>query len=238
MFPFLHHICMRESLLFSSCAACTADWYARLGALPTFRNVSCPVYLWTEHTYQLVPLDTVGWSHTFHRLSILSVSFFQSNFLFWTLICLRTVDITRDTFRFVLFFKILLSMKLHTSKAGSCWQLKSTIQGEKEEEEKKMILFPKRIPTTHFALHGIHEAKYMLTIFLFCPCSHLCWENIKKFFWEWIAFNNVLLKTQNLSQKFQRSWLILSWWCLKHLSTKIGPKPLRLVFIRMHSALY
>ncbi len=61
MFPFLHHIsCMRESLLSSSCAACTVDWYARLGVLPTFCNVSCPVYLWTEHTYQLVPLDTVG----------------------------------------------------------------------------------------------------------------------------------------------------------------------------------
>ncbi len=49
-FPFLHRIsCMRESLLSSSCAACTADWYARLGALSTLSNVSCPVYLWTEH---------------------------------------------------------------------------------------------------------------------------------------------------------------------------------------------
>ncbi len=83
-FPFLHHISfLRESLLFPTCAACSADWYAQLGALPTFCNVSCPVYLWTEHIYQLVPPDTVGWSHTFHRFSILSVSFFQSNFLFW-----------------------------------------------------------------------------------------------------------------------------------------------------------
>ncbi len=50
MFPFLHRIsCSREFLLSSSCAAYTADWYARLGALPTFCNVSCPVYLWTEH---------------------------------------------------------------------------------------------------------------------------------------------------------------------------------------------
>ncbi len=42
--------CMRESLLSSSCAECTADWYARLGALPIFCNVSCPVFLWNEHT--------------------------------------------------------------------------------------------------------------------------------------------------------------------------------------------
>ncbi len=49
-FPFLHCIsCMRESLLPSSCAACTADGYARLGALPTFCNVSSPVYWWSEH---------------------------------------------------------------------------------------------------------------------------------------------------------------------------------------------
>ncbi len=41
-------------------AACTADWYARLGPLPTFCNVSWPVYLWTEHVYQLVPSDTIG----------------------------------------------------------------------------------------------------------------------------------------------------------------------------------
>ncbi len=83
-FPFLFRIsCMWESLLSSSCAAYTADWCARLWALPAFCNVSCPD-LWTEHAYQLVPPDIVGWSHTFHRLSILSVSFFQSNFLFWT----------------------------------------------------------------------------------------------------------------------------------------------------------
>ncbi len=76
IFPFLHRIsCMRESKLSSSCAAFTADWYSCLGALPTFCNVSCPVYLWTERTYQLVPSDTVGWSHTFHRLFVLSVSF-------------------------------------------------------------------------------------------------------------------------------------------------------------------
>ncbi len=85
-FPFLHHISyMRESLLSSSCAACTADWYARLGAQPTFCNASRPVYLWTEDTYQLVPPDTVGWSHTFHRLSILSISFFQLIILVWTI---------------------------------------------------------------------------------------------------------------------------------------------------------
>ncbi len=84
-FPFLHHIsCMRKSLLYSSTAACTADWYARSGALSTSCNVSCPFYLWTEHTYLLVRPDTVGWSDTFHRLSILSVSFFQSNSLFRT----------------------------------------------------------------------------------------------------------------------------------------------------------
>ncbi len=59
-FPFLLRTSsMRESSLFSSCAACTADWYARLGALPTFYNVSCPVYLWTEHSYQLVPRRSV-----------------------------------------------------------------------------------------------------------------------------------------------------------------------------------
>ncbi len=41
---FLHRIsCMRKSLLSSPCAACTADWYARFGALPTFCNVSCTV---------------------------------------------------------------------------------------------------------------------------------------------------------------------------------------------------
>ncbi len=84
-FPFLRSIsCMRESVLSSSCAAFTADWYASLGALPTFCNVSCPVYWWIEHIYQLIPPDTGGWSHTFYSLPILSVSFFQSNFLFWT----------------------------------------------------------------------------------------------------------------------------------------------------------
>ncbi len=46
-------------------------------ALPTFCNIFCPVYLWSEHTYQLIPPNTVSWSHTFHGLSILSVSFFQ-----------------------------------------------------------------------------------------------------------------------------------------------------------------
>ncbi len=44
-FPFLHRIsCMRKTLLSSSCAACTVDWHAWLGALSTFCNVSCPVY--------------------------------------------------------------------------------------------------------------------------------------------------------------------------------------------------
>ncbi len=37
-------------------------------SLPAFCNVSCPVYLWTEHTYWLIPPDVVSWSHTFHRL--------------------------------------------------------------------------------------------------------------------------------------------------------------------------
>ncbi len=46
--------------------------------LPTFCNVSCPVYLWTKHTYRLAPPDTVGRSHTFHSFSILSVSTFIS----------------------------------------------------------------------------------------------------------------------------------------------------------------
>ncbi len=36
-----HISCMRESLLSSSCAAYNADWYAWLGGLPTFCNVSC-----------------------------------------------------------------------------------------------------------------------------------------------------------------------------------------------------
>ncbi len=50
-----------------------SDWYARLGALWTFCNVSNPVYLWNEHTHQLVSPDTVCQCHTFHKLSILSV---------------------------------------------------------------------------------------------------------------------------------------------------------------------
>ncbi len=62
MFSFLHCTsCMRRSLLSSSCAACTANWYAQLGVLLTFCNIFCPVYLWAEHTYQLVPPNTVGW---------------------------------------------------------------------------------------------------------------------------------------------------------------------------------
>ncbi len=69
-FFFLHRIsCKRESLLPSSCAACTAYWYARLGAPSTFCNVSCLVYLSTEHNYQLVSPDTVGRSHTFTDFS-------------------------------------------------------------------------------------------------------------------------------------------------------------------------
>ncbi len=87
MFPFLHRIsCMREPLLSSSCAACTADWYAQLGALPKFCNVSCPVYLWTKHTYQLVPPDTVGWSHTFTDFLFCRFPFFKSRGL---LVCLK-----------------------------------------------------------------------------------------------------------------------------------------------------
>ncbi len=82
-FPSLYHIsCIRISLLSSSCAAYNADWHAQLGALPTFCNVSCPVYLWTKHTYRLVPPEIIGWSHTFHRLPI-TVFFFISNSLFW-----------------------------------------------------------------------------------------------------------------------------------------------------------
>ncbi len=56
--PHLLHEGVFALLIF---AACTADWYARIGALPTFCNVSYPVYLWTKHTYQLVPPDTVGY---------------------------------------------------------------------------------------------------------------------------------------------------------------------------------
>ncbi len=69
-FPFFHRIfCMCES---------------QLGALPAFCNVSYLVYLWTEHTYRWVPADIVGLPYTFYRLFIPFVSFFQSNFLFWT----------------------------------------------------------------------------------------------------------------------------------------------------------
>ncbi len=54
-FRFLHRIsCMRESFLSSSCAACTADWYARLGALP--HSAMFPV----QFTYELnIP---ISWS--------------------------------------------------------------------------------------------------------------------------------------------------------------------------------
>ncbi len=78
-FSFLHRIsCTRESLLSSSCAACTVDWCARLGSLPTFYNISCPVYLWTEHTYHLVPPDTVGWSILFTDFLFCLFPFFNS----------------------------------------------------------------------------------------------------------------------------------------------------------------
>ncbi len=51
MFPFLYRIsCMRESLLSTSCAEYNADWYAQLGALPTYVHISCPVYLKCVHT--------------------------------------------------------------------------------------------------------------------------------------------------------------------------------------------
>ncbi len=67
-FPSLHYISgTRDSLLSSSCAAYNADWYARLEALPTFCNVSCPVYSLSEHSHRLVPPEIIGWSHTFHR---------------------------------------------------------------------------------------------------------------------------------------------------------------------------
>ncbi len=75
---------IRDSVLSSFCAAYNnADWYVRLGDLPTFCNVSCPVYLRTKLTYRLVSPEVIGWSHTFHILSIPSVSFFTSNSLFW-----------------------------------------------------------------------------------------------------------------------------------------------------------
>ncbi len=83
-FPSLYHIsCMRDSFFSSSCAAYNADWYAQLGALPTFCNVSCPVYLETKHTYRVVPPEIICWSATLHRLSIPSVSLFIPNLLFW-----------------------------------------------------------------------------------------------------------------------------------------------------------
>ncbi len=44
--------------------------------------VSCPIHLWTKHAYRLVPPEIIGWSHIFHRLSSLSVSFFVSNYYF------------------------------------------------------------------------------------------------------------------------------------------------------------
>ncbi len=78
--PHLQHA---KSLLSSSCVACTADWYTQLGALPAFCDISCPVYLWIEHTYQLVPPDTVGWSHTLQRLPILSVFYGYTKVVFW-----------------------------------------------------------------------------------------------------------------------------------------------------------
>ncbi len=75
-FPSLHHIsCMRDSLLSSSCAPYNAEWYVQLWALPIFCNVSCLVYLWTKHTYRLVPLEIIGRSCTFHKLSIPSFLF-------------------------------------------------------------------------------------------------------------------------------------------------------------------
>ncbi len=55
----------------------TADWYARLGALPTFCNVFSPVYLWTEHTYQLVPPDTVAGPILFTNFSYCLFPFFN-----------------------------------------------------------------------------------------------------------------------------------------------------------------
>ncbi len=36
-----------------------------------------------KYTYRMVPPEIIGWSHIFHRFSILSVSFFISNLLFW-----------------------------------------------------------------------------------------------------------------------------------------------------------
>ncbi len=63
MFPFLHHISrMRESLPSISRTLC---------------NVSHPLYLWTEHSYQLVPPDTVGWSHTFTDFPFCLFPFFN-----------------------------------------------------------------------------------------------------------------------------------------------------------------
>ncbi len=71
MFPFLHCISyIRESLLPSSCAACTADWYARLGALPTFSmfpiqftyELNIPI-CWSLQTQLASPI-----SQTFHSV--------------------------------------------------------------------------------------------------------------------------------------------------------------------------
>ncbi len=56
---------LSASLLSSSCAAYTAGVYARLGALPIFCGVSCPICLWTERTYRLILPEIFGWSHIF-----------------------------------------------------------------------------------------------------------------------------------------------------------------------------
>ncbi len=75
-FPFLHRIsCMREPLLFSSSAACTADWYARLEDLATF----CKCFLSSllkNWTYPSVGLSRHRWpvsyfSRTFHSICLL-----------------------------------------------------------------------------------------------------------------------------------------------------------------------
>ncbi len=90
MFSFLHRISsMRESLL---CAAYTADWCAWLGALSTFCNISCSVYLWTEHT--LIDWSLQIWLSDlilFTDSPFCLFPFFNPVFLFWTLICLRIV---------------------------------------------------------------------------------------------------------------------------------------------------
>ncbi len=62
--------------LSSSCVAYNSDRYAQLRALPTFCNASCPVYLWTKHTYRLVYPEISDWSpYTFLRFFIPTVSF-------------------------------------------------------------------------------------------------------------------------------------------------------------------